>query len=342
MPLVRAKTLYQQARAGGYAVGGFDAEHIDMVKAIVEAAEETQSPAIIFIWQEDIKSVGPGLLEAVARQVAGQSRVPLAIMCDHASDLQMCLTCILHGHSGVMIDASHLPFEDNIRETRRIVEICHLLDVLVEGELGTVKRGFEETGPFAREAVLTPPEAVAEYVSRSGVDALAVSIGNESGVYKERPQLDFPRLRAIRQRTDAYLILHGGSGIPEEQVRQAVQDGIAGIRYATEMRLAYFDALENARRQLARDNPDSRLIMGPARQAAKELMKKRMEQLGSAGRAACNGRCAGCDGRCQQQGQRAGEKVSPQATGKQVPALMNNDEIERLVALIAREVQRRA
>lgn len=285
MPLVAAKTIYERAKAGGYAVGGFCAEHLDMVKAIIRAAEEARSPIIVFLWEADIIAACEGSLEAIVKHAAAGASVPVAMMVDHATTIEFCVRCVLNGHSGVMIDGSHLPLEENIVLSRQVVDVCHLVDVIVEGELGTVRRSFEQTGPYAEETVLTSPDEVAEYVERSGVDALAISIGTESGLYRESPQLDFERLRQIRERTDAYLILHGGSGLPSDQVARAVAEGISGIRFATEMRLAFFETIEARRRELGYDCPDSRLILGPAREKAKELVKRRMTQMGCIGQA---------------------------------------------------------
>lgn len=291
MPLVPARTIYERARAGGYAVGGFDAEHLDMAKAIVEAAEETRSPVIVFLWEADIASAGEGYLEAIVKHAAGQASVPVAIFLDHGTSIQNCLRAVLNGHTGVMIDASHYSLDENIAISRELVKACHLMGVMVEGEVGTVKRTFESTGEYAEETVFTDPAQAARYVRESGVDALAVSIGTESGVYKETPHLDLELLKRIRDVTDAYLILHGGSGTPADQVRRAVQGGVSGFRFATEMRLAFFETLERRRHELGLENPDSRKMLGPAREAAKALIKVRMEQMGCANQACTDGLC---------------------------------------------------
>jgi fructose-bisphosphate aldolase class II len=285
MPLVKVRDIYRRARQGGYGVGGFCAENSDMIQAIVAAAEKTRSPLVLVLWQEDILAAGPGYLEAFARYTAKRSTVPIALMVDHASSLASCLTCMLNGHSGVMIDGSHLPLPENIRLTRQVCEIAHLADVLVEGELGTVRRTFEATGPYAEQAVLTNPDEVAEYVAQTGVDALAVSIGTESGISAQPPQVDFDRLRRIARTTDAYLVLHGGSGTPHETVWELVKEGITAMRFASALRVAYLDAIEQARAALGRNYPDTRHIFGPARDAVRQIVAGYMRSLGCAGRA---------------------------------------------------------
>jgi fructose-bisphosphate aldolase class II len=243
------------------------------------------------LWEDDIAAAGDGYLEAIVKHAAQHTSVPIAIQVDHATTLQSCLRCVMNGHTSVMIDASHLPFEANVALTKQVVDICHLLDVMVEGEIGTIPRTFENTGRFAETKRLTDPDEAAEFVRQTGLDALAVSIGTESGLYKEPPQLDFDRLRAIQRKTEAFLVLHGGSGTPADQIRQAVQDGIVGVRYATEIRIAFYNTLEAKRRELGHDFPDSRKILGPAREAAKAIIKDKLHQMGSVGQACTDGLC---------------------------------------------------
>jgi ketose-bisphosphate aldolase len=285
MPLVKVKDIYRKAREGGYGVAGFCAENLEMAQAILDAAEEGQAPVVVALWEEDIKVVGQGYLEAIVRFGASQVSVPVAIMLDHGSSLESCLRSIMHGHTGVMIDASHAEFEGNVAITREVCRAAHLLDVLVEGEVGTVRRSFESTGAYSEETVLTDPEMVPVFVRQTGVDAVAVSIGTESGIPASPVKLDFQRLDAIAHKTDAYLILHGGSGTTARDVSQAVECGATAFRFASEIRLAYLDALVRARKSLPKDFPDTRLIYRPARQAAKKAVLKRMEHLGCLGKA---------------------------------------------------------
>lgn len=291
MPLVKAQTIYERARIGGYAVGGFDAEHLDMVKAIVEAAEEARSPVIVFLWEKEIESAGPGYLEDLIKRAANEVSVPVAIFLDHGKSLKSCLTAVINGHTGVMIDYSHLPYEENVARSKEVVDICHLVDVMVEAELGTVPRSFESDDPnFIEEKQLTDPDQAIDFIQRTGVDALTIAIGEESGA-TTNVQLEFDILKAIRKRTDKLLIMHGGSGTPPAQVTQLARDGINGIRFATELRIAFFDEMERMRAQLGRDFPDSRKILKPARDAVKTIVKDRMRQMGSYGQACRGGIC---------------------------------------------------
>jgi len=285
MALVRVAEIYRKAREEGYGVGGFCVDGLVMALAILEAAQEARAPVVAVIWQENIKAVGTGYLEAIIKHGAGRVGVPVAIMLDHGTDLAMCLESMVSGHSAVMIDASHHDFEENVRLTREVCRLAHLVGVSVEGELGTIRRSFETTGDFTEETSLTDPSLVPEFVEQTGVDALAVSIGTESGIPHQPPKLDFPRLKQIAAGTDAHLVIHGGSGTRGDDVRRAVVSGVTAFRFASEMWVAYLDALETARAKLPRDYPDARHIFGPARQAAKKLILERMEQLGCAGKA---------------------------------------------------------
>jgi len=285
MALVKVQEVYRRAREGRYAVGGFCAENLEMIQAIVGAAEDTRSPLVLMLWQEDILAVGPGYLEQIARYAAERSPVPMALMVDHASSLAFCLQCMFNGHTGLMIDASHLPLAENIRLTRQVCELAHLAGVLVEGELGTVRRSFESQGPYAEEAVMTDPDEVPRFVAETGVDALAISIGTESGIPNGTPALDMARLRRIAAATDAYLVLHGGSGTPDEAIRELVREGVTAMRFASALRVAFLDTVEQARAALGRVYPDTRHIYGPARERVRSLVGDYMRALGCAGQA---------------------------------------------------------
>jgi ketose-bisphosphate aldolase len=197
----------------------------------------------------------------------------------------------MSGHTGVMIDYAHLDFEENVAKSKKVVEICHLLDAWVEAELGTVPRTFESDGRYAEEKKLTDPTQAARFVELTGLDALAISVGEESGLYTSDAGLDIERLREIRNKTNTYLIMHGGSGTPPDQIKQVVENGVVGVRFATEIRIAFFDTMEKAREKLGHDFPDTRKMQQPAREAVKLIVKERMKQMGSMGQACTDGLC---------------------------------------------------
>jgi ketose-bisphosphate aldolase len=285
MSLVTVAEIYERARKGGYGVAGFCVEGLGTALAILDAAEEAEAPVVAVIWQDNIRAVGPGYLEAIVKHGASRVKVPVAIMLDHGTDLGICLESIVYGHTAVMIDASHYSFEENIRRTREVCDLAHLVNVTVEGELGAIRRTFEKTGEFAGATTLTDPDMVPVFVERSGVDSLAVSIGTESGILDKPPELDFARLSRIAASTDVHLVIHGGSGTPAEDVRQAIACGATAFRFASEIWLAYLEAIKAAQAGLPLNFPDTRSVFGPARAAAKEMVLARIKQLGCAGKA---------------------------------------------------------
>jgi fructose-bisphosphate aldolase, class II len=283
MPLVQVKEIYKRARAEGYGVSGFCAENMEMVHAILLAVEETRSPVIVALWEKDIEYAGEGCLEAIIRNYAEKTDIPVGIMLDHGTSLRSCLRCVEAGHTCVMIDASHESYGNNVQRTREVCRAVHPKGVLVEGEIGTIRRSFEDNGPYSQAAELTDPESVDDFVKKSEADAVAVSVGTESGFADQK--IDFARLERISKKTDAYLIIHGGSGTPGDDIKRAVQCGATAFRFASENRIVYLDALENARKIMPLNYPDTRLIYGHAVQAVKEQIMRRMAALGCAGKA---------------------------------------------------------
>ena len=285
MALVRVAEIYERARKSGYGVAGFCVDGLGTTLAILNAANEARAPVVMVLWQEMVRAVGSGYLEAIIKHGASHIDVPVAIMLDHGTDLAMCLESMIHGHSAVMIDASHHSFEDNIRLTREVCDLAHLVNVAVEGELGAIRRTFEKTGEYAEETTLTDPSLVPIFVERTGVDALAVSIGNESGIPNKAPELDFERLVKIASSTNVHLVIHGGSGTPGDDVRRAVTCGVTAFRFASEIWVTHLKAIKTAQAGLPNDYPDTRYVFGPARKAAKKVVLERIEQLGCAGKA---------------------------------------------------------
>jgi fructose-bisphosphate aldolase class II len=191
----------------------------------------------------------------------------------------------MNGHSSVMYDGSHHPFEENIKLTRQVCELAHMLGVTVEGELGTIPRRWVESGEWAGEPILVDPDIVPRFVNETGLDALAIALGNASGLPEMPPQLDFERLKKVAGITDAYIIIHGGSGTPEDDVRQAVSLGVTAFRFASENYVAYLNAVDYARKQFPPNYPDTKVFYEHGREAAKKQISERMNQLGCVGKA---------------------------------------------------------
>lgn len=284
MPLVPAHELLRRAYREGYAVGAFNASNLEAVQAIVEAAEAERAPVILQASEGALRYAGLHLIAALARAAADAAPVPVALHLDHGSGLASVVRCLRVGFTSVMYDGSHLPLERNIAETARVVEVARAAGVSVEGEVGRLPGTEDGVAVDEREGALTDPEEAARFARETGVDALAVAFGTRHGFYRGEPHLDFERLACIRQRVDLPLVMHGGSGVPDEQVRRAIALGVAKVNVDTELRCALVSTL----RRLLAEHPgelDPRRLLGPARDAMRQRVREKMRLFGSAGRA---------------------------------------------------------
>jgi fructose-bisphosphate aldolase class II len=304
--LVTNKELLLPAKKGAYAVGAFNVQNLESLLAVAEAAVEEKSPVIVAVTPSAIKYGGLAYLSKIVRTAAESISVPMSLHLDHGEDFEIVSRCVEAGFTSVMIDGSFLKFEDNIAITKRVVDFAHSKGVSVEAELGRLA-GVEEKTVEEKEAVLTDPDAARDFVKRTGVDALAVAIGTSHGAYKFKgePKLDFERLKSINEKVDAPLVLHGASsvpqwiiekaqkygaelagarGIPEEHIRKAISLGITKINIDTDLRLAFTATV----REVLANSPkefDPRKILGPAKEAMKEVVRGKMRLFGSSGKA---------------------------------------------------------
>jgi fructose-bisphosphate aldolase class II len=293
------------ARRKAYAVGAFNINNLESLLAVAEAANEEKSPVIVSVTPSAIKYAGLAYLTKIVKTAAESAPVPMSLHLDHGEDFETVSKCIAAGFTSVMIDGSFLKFEENIALTKRVVDLAHPKGVSVEAELGRLA-GVEEKTVEEKEAVLTDPEAAKEFVERTRVDALAVAIGTSHGAYKFKaePKLDFERLKLISKKVDVPLVLHGASsvpkwiiekaskygaeltgarGIPEEHIQKAISLGIAKINIDTDLRLAFTATV----REVLANSPkefDPRKILGPAKEAMKEVVKGKMRLFGSSGK----------------------------------------------------------
>ncbi|TRO50460.1 class II fructose-1,6-bisphosphate aldolase [Candidatus Bathyarchaeota archaeon] len=304
--LVTNKDLMVPARKNGYAIGAFNVQNLESSLAIAEAATEEKSPAILQITPSVIKYAGLAYISNLVKTAAQLAQVPLAMHLDHGDSFETAVQCIEAGFSSVMIDGSFLDFEGNVDVTKRVVDVAHPKGVSVEAELGKLA-GVEERTVAEKDAILTDPKAAVEFVERTGVDTLAVAIGTSHGAYKFKTEakLDIERLKTISQKISIPLVLHGASsvpqaivekankfgaelsgakGIPETELKKAISFGIAKINIDTDLRLAFTatvrEALTNAPK-----NFDPRKILGPAKDAMKEVARGKMRLFGSSGKA---------------------------------------------------------
>lgn len=284
MPLVPLRNLLDAADKGNYAVGAFNCNNMEIVQAIVEAADELKSPVIIQASQGAIKYAGLHYVVGLAKLAADAASVPVALHLDHGTDYNTAIACIRAGFTSVMFDGSHWPKEENIARTKEIVRVARAVGVSVEGEIGKIGGVEDDISVDERDAMLTPVPDAIEFYEATGVDALAMSFGTAHGHYKLPPKLAFDRIEAVHQQTGAYLVMHGGSGVPDEDVKRGIACGIRKINIDTELREAF---LGEIRRQLAAKPTeiDPRKIFAPAKAVLKEKLKEKMMLFGCAGKA---------------------------------------------------------
>lgn len=282
--LVTGIEILRHAHENNYAVGAFNVNNMEIVQAIIEAAEETNSPVILQASQGGLKYAGVEYIAALGKLAAHKAKVPVALHLDHGTDFQQIMLCIRHGFSSVMIDGSKYGLEENIAITKKVIEVAHAVGVSVEAELGKIGGTEDDIVVDEREATFTDPKEAKIFVDETNVDYLAVAVGTAHGVYKGEPELDFDRIKTIKEMVNIPLVLHGSSGVPDESIKRAVSLGINKINIDTDLRIAFATAIKD----FLADNPDNidpRKILGPAKKAMKEVIKKKMELFGSVGRA---------------------------------------------------------
>jgi len=307
MPLTTNKELLTLARRGGYAVGAFNINNLEILQAVVSAGEAERSPAIIAVSEGAIQYAGMPYLISMVRTAAAQTSIPISLHLDHGKDQETIGACIEDGFTSVMIDGSEFEFEKNIEATRKVVEMAKRRGVSVEAELGRLKGIEDKISVSEKEAFLTDPQAAEDFVKRTEVDALAIAIGTSHGAYKFKGEakLDFDRLKQIANRVRIPLVLHGASGvpssvleraerfgaklpgakgIPDEAIQRAIGLGISKINIDTDLRLSFVGAL----REVLVTKPDEfdpRKILGPGRHAIQQTVQSKMRLFGSSGKA---------------------------------------------------------
>ncbi|AEG61913.1 class II fructose-1,6-bisphosphate aldolase [Desulforamulus ruminis] len=284
MPLVPVTELLKKAEEGKYAVGAFNVNNMEIVQAIVAAAEAEKAPVIMQASQGAIKYAGIEYIYALANLAASKTSVPVALHLDHGTSFEQCMKCIRFGFTSVMIDGSKLPLQENIALTKKVIEVARATGVSVEAELGKIGGTEDDIHVDERDAFFTDPEEALTFVQQTGVDSLAIAIGTAHGQYKGVPKLDFARLEKIVGLVKIPIVLHGSSGVPDEAIQEAIGLGVRKVNIDTNIR----EAFTNACRQVVESNPkeiDPRKVLSPAREAATEVIRQKIRVFGSAGRA---------------------------------------------------------
>ena len=282
MALVTSKEMLLAAQKGEYAIAAFNVENMEMFHAVVQAAEELKAPVILQTTSSTIRYGGVKTYAAIAAAVAQDATVPVCMHLDHGVSYELAMECIENGYTSVMIDGSPLPFEENVAVTKKVVVDAHLKGIAVEAELGKV--GGKEDDLEAESDGNTKVEEAKEFVKLTGVDSLAIAIGTAHGFYTGTPVLDYQRILEIRAVVDVPLVLHGSSGLQEEEIQECIRRGMCKVNFATELRATYTEAVK----KLLIEKPD---VFDPKEfgkvgiPAVKELVKKRIMICGAAGKA---------------------------------------------------------
>lgn len=282
MPLVSSKEMLLRAQAGRYAVGAFNVENMEMVLAVIAAAQELHAPVMLQTTPSTVKYAGLNAYYANVKAAADSVDVPVALHLDHGNSFDLAVQAVRAGYTSVMIDGSHESFEENIALTNRVVAVARPNGIPVEAELGKV--GGKEDDLETEADTNTDPLQAKEFVERTEIDSLAVAIGTAHGFYVGTPKLDKERLEQIHNVVDIPLVLHGASGLSDQDVVECIQRGICKVNFATELRVAYTDGIK----ELIKEKPetfDPKPLGKAGMERVKALVKDRMQVCGCDGRA---------------------------------------------------------
>ena len=302
MPLVSTKEMFEKAYVGGYAIGAFNVNDMEIIQGIVDAAKVEQAPLILQVSAGARKYAKPVYLTKLVEAALIDTDLPIALHLDHGDDFEICKDCIDSGFTSVMIDGSKHPFEKNVELTARVVEYAHKHGVVVEGELGRLAGVEDDVNVSEKDALFTDPEEAAEFVRLTGVDSLAIAIGTSHGAYKFKgtPYLDFDRLQRVGELLPNFpIVLHGASsvpqafvekcnafggaipgaqGVPEEMLRKAATMAVCKINIDTDLRLAMTASI----REVLANNPaefDPRKYLGPGREAIQAMVQHKIKNV---------------------------------------------------------------
>lgn len=272
------------AKKAGYAVGQFNFSNLELAQAALEAAEELRAPLILGVTEGGLRHMGVEFAAAIGLTAARQAKVPVSLHLDHAGSFDLIMSCIKAGFNSVMFDGSRLPIEENIRMTKEICRVAHAMGVSVEAEVGAIGGVEDDLSVAAADALVADPEEAVNFWQQTKVDALAVAVGNAHGMYKTIPNIRTDIVQAVAGAIPVPVVLHGGSGTPDDIIRRAIAAGCAKINVSTENQVAFTSTL----RRLLTEDPelaDSRKCLGPARAVVKGSIKERITVFGAAGKA---------------------------------------------------------
>jgi fructose-bisphosphate aldolase class II len=282
MPLVTSKEILRAALEGRFAIGAFNANNMEQVQAIVDAAVEERAPVILQVSQGAIRYAGLEFASAMVKAAAAEADVPVVLHLDHGTDFEQNIRCLRAGFTSLMFDGSKKPYEENVAITSRVAHIAHVCGIPVEAELGKVLQSTDGVTEEEVCAAMTDPDQAKDFVERTGCDSLAVACGSVHAMRVAEAELDIERIKAIRAAIDIPLVLHGSSGVKEESEVEAIQHGIAKINVATMLNQAFTDALRQALAAMP-DECDPRKFLLQSRDAVKEVVRQKIRLFGSSG-----------------------------------------------------------
>lgn len=283
MYLISSREMLKKAQREGYAVPAFNVHNLETVQVVVETAAALNSPVILAGTPGTFTYAGTDYLVSICQEAAHQHNLPLALHLDHHEELDDIRTKVTAGVRSVMIDGSHCAFEDNIRKVSEVVRLCQRYDVSVEAELGRLGGQEDDLNVDSADSFFTDPTSARLFVERTGIDSLAVAIGSAHGLYHGEPHLDFARLAQVRKVVDVPLVLHGASGIPEHMVHEAIELGICKVNVATDLKIAFADAVKD----YFTDHPevnDPRKYITPGKEAMRKVVREKIRICGSEGK----------------------------------------------------------
>ncbi len=291
MSIVNAKEIMVEAARGKYAIGAFNVTNLVQMEGVVDAAVEKKSPVIIQTSVKPSKFLGADILVAIYRTIASAAPIPICLHLDHCTEIDYCKKCADLGYTNIMIDASKQPYDANIRQTREVVDYCHRVgNISVEGELGTVGGVEDQLIVAEDEAQLANPRQAVEFVEATGLDIFAPAIGTAHGVYKTRnPKIDFERLGKINQMLNGSgirtpLVVHGGTGLPEDYIKRLIEAGGAKFNVSTEMKRTLIDAQYDYIAANRQEYEPGKVDVA-VRDAIRKAVGRWIDMLGSAGKA---------------------------------------------------------
>lgn len=276
MNIVSTKDILINAQNQNYAVAAFNIYNLETMQGVVEGAWEMKSPVIIATTPSTVDYMGLECIVAMVQSNARLYNIPIALHLDHCKDIDLLKKCIKAGYKSVMIDASLKSYEENIEITRNIVEFAHKYNVTVEAELGRIVGQEDEIKIDEKDEMLTDPKVALDFINKTNVDSLAIAIGTAHGVYKLNPNLDFSRLKEIKEKLDIPLVLHGASGVSHEDIKRAIKYGINKVNIATELKIPFTEAIKEYFIENPEDT-DPRNYLDPGKQAIKKVVKKKIE-----------------------------------------------------------------